>query len=653
MPKPQIRLAHLLRNRRLKTPFLRNQLLIFGFAAIFITVIKWLLANRLELYSDEIFYWQASRFPALAYSDLPFMTALIAGAGASLFGHSAIAVRSLFLLLSLLIPALIYWLALPLHGRSRALQSATLSLCLPMLAMMGLLAVPDVALIVFGLLFIACFERATRLQHAGYWAAAGLSAALGLCTHYRFALYILAALAFLTISRRHWHHWRSPGLWIGALIAACGLYPALSFNLGNQLSGLDYHLVDRHPWQFQAEGLLHAVMQAVVVTPLMYAALAYTLWQLCRQAHAGNDRAMLFALFAGFNLGVYLILAPWADNSRTTLHWPISGYLPLLAYTPQILSDLRARLAERHSPTLARKLIMAIPLSGFIGTLLLLAGIGSQGFNQTLQSIVGQGVLSNKMAGWKPMTDHVVELMTKNGLDGRSLIVTDNYYTAAQISFAHESARVFTTDTNKIFRDGRDTQYRIWRKDIAGLREQWSADALFITEDSTLDVNEKTEVMQTVCGLFSEIDLLDQLFLYEGDKIFSFYLAKGLRPAGMSGGAPKCPTPSLSWLDAPIRDAEISGIYNVRGWATNTEGVATIRVLLNGREVAQTNRTIERPDVVELQDAAGDPQAPILGFATDINTNAFRNGRYQLSLEIVSGHGERQRAGARTVIIRN
>ncbi len=64
--------------------------------ATVIFLIKLALAFRLELYSDEIFYWQASRFPALAYSDLPFMAALFAGIGSELMGNSPVAVRSLF-----------------------------------------------------------------------------------------------------------------------------------------------------------------------------------------------------------------------------------------------------------------------------------------------------------------------------------------------------------------------------------------------------------------------------------------------------------------------------------------------------------------------------------------------------------------------------
>ena len=618
-----------------------------------VTLIKWLLAARLELYSDEIFYWLASQFPALAYSDLPFMTALIAGSGASLFGNTPFAVRSLFLVSSLLIPWLIYWLTLPLQDRERALQATALSFCMPLLAVMGMLAVPDVAIIIFGLLFIGCMERATRLNHAGYWLATGISAALGLSTHYRFALYIVAAFLFLIFCRKHWHHWRSPWLWAGALIAAAGLIPALGFNLVNDLSGLDYHLVERHPWQFQAEGLLHALIQAIVVTPMLYVTFACTLWHLLKATKSGDDRAQLLLFFSVSNLAVYLILAPWTDTTRTTLHWPLSGYLPLLVYAPAVLSGLKARLTARLSAKLATRVIAAVPISGFIGTLLVLAGIGSQGFNQALQGVVGQGVLSNKMAGWQPLNDHVQQLMSRNRFDEQSLIVTDNYYTAAQIGFVSGIAQVFTTDTNKIIRDGRDTQFRIWNKDISGLQLYKNANALFITEDNTLDIPEKTVVMNTACELFTEIELLDQLFLYGGDKIFSFYHARGLRPAGHETFTAACPLPSMAWLDAPARDEHISGVYSVTGWAINSAGIATIKVLLDGQEVAAVRRTINRPDVAERQDAENDPGSPVLGFAADFDSSRLENGSYLLSLEITSGHGERQLAAARRVTINN
>lgn len=630
----------------------RPGIVLTALALLTITV-KIFLAARLELYSDEIFYWQASQFPAWAYSDLPFMAALLAGLGAELFGHHAIAVRAAFLVMGCSVPALVYWLARPLCGHGQALLSATLTFCLPMAAFLGLLAVPDVPLIFWGLLFIGCLERATRCGHWRWWLLAGLTAALGLSTHYRFSLYVLAALVFMLASRSHWHYWRDAKLWLAGLIAMTGLYPALSFNLVHDLSGLDYHLLSRHPWQFQLEGVLHPIIQGTIVTPLLYVLLWLTLWMLLKKARAGDTRAGLIAAFAATNLGVYLILAPWSDTTRTTLHWPLSGYMPLLVYAPQAMSSLRSWLSSRYTASWGGVVVKAIPVTGFVGTLLVFVGIGSQGFNQQLQAVLGTGVLSNKMAGWQPLTDHILALQKQHDLPADGLIVTDNYYTGAQLGFALPDARPFTIDQDKTVRDGRYAQYAIWQKDEAGLRQLSGENALFITEDSTLDINEKLVVMNRACRLFNELTLLDQLFLYQGDKIFSFYLGSGIQQSS-AGMATDCPRPSHLWLDHPAAGETLSGDYVISGWALNHGlGVSRIRVLLNGEVVGDVQRTVAREDVVEIRQAHDDPGAPHLGFDLSLDTREFANGRYQLTLEVVSGAGERQRGATRQIIIAN
>lgn len=636
-----------------KSSPLTRPLVVLVILALLATAVKIFLAGRLELYSDEIFYWQAAQFPALAYSDLPFMAALLAGLGAELFGHHAIAVRSVFLLMGCSVPALVYWIALPLNGQKQAIVSATLTLCLPMAAFLGLLAVPDVPLIFWGLLFVGSLERATRCGDWRWWLLAGAAAALGLSTHYRFSLYVLAALIFMIASRSHWHYWREARLWLAGLIAMTGLYPALSFNLVHDLSGLDYHLLSRHPWQFQLEGLLHPLIQGTIVTPLLYVLLWLTLWMLLKRARAGDTRAGLIASFAATNLGVYLILAPWSDTTRTTLHWPLSGYMPLLVYAPQAMASLRAWLSARYSENRSTFIVLAIPVTGLVGTLLLFIGIGSQGFNQQLQSVLGTGVLSNKMAGWQPLTDHIRTLQNHYDLPAEGLIVTDNYYTSAQIGFAMPDARPYTIDQDKTVRDGRYAQYAIWEKDETGLRRLAGENALFITEDSTLDINEKLAVMDRACTLFADLTLLDQLFLYQGDKIFSFYRGTSIQPSS-ADIATNCPRPSHLWLDQPAAGETISGSYDVSGWAINHGlGVSRVRVLLNGDVVGDVGRSVAREDVVEIRQAQDDPGAPRVGFEFELDTLRFTNGRYQLALEVISGAGERQLGATRQIIIAN
>jgi 4-amino-4-deoxy-L-arabinose transferase-like glycosyltransferase len=629
---------------------------LLGLTALIAIGLKLFLARQLELYSDEIFYWQASRFPALAYSDLPFMSALLAGLGSWLFGDNPAAVRSLFLVMGCSIPGLIYWIARPITNGQQALESAALVFCLPLAAFLGLLAVPDVPMIFWGLLFIGFLERATRLDNLRWWFLAGVVAALGLSTHYRFALYILAALLYLLLCRAHWQHWRSARLWMAVAIAALGLYPALSFNLVNDLSGLDYHLLSRHPWRFQVNGLLHPVIQSVIVTPLLYGLLWFTLYWLVQRARNGDNRAGLLAAFAAVNLFTYLILAPWSDATRTTEHWPLSGYLPLLVFAPAALRLMYAHLCEDWSPRVARRLTLAVPALGLIGSLVLFAGIGSQGFNQQLQNVLGTGVLSNKMAGWQPMTQHLSALLSSNYLPAPTVIVTDNYYTSAQIKFADEKLAVFTIDKDKTVRDGRATQYAIWAKDEIGLRQQMSGhDAIFITEDSTLNYDEMLEVMNRACDLFGNVSLIDQLFLYQGDKVFSFYLGQTIAPdSAERNSAQRCQTPSLVWLDYPQRGETMSGEYRIAGWIVNNGfGVDLVRILLNGEIVGETTRTLERPDVVRLQKGELDPDAPMLGFEYHFDTRRLRNGSYELAIEAHNRNGVRQIAAARRISISN
>ena len=155
----------------------------FSFSAFFLIsftlllLLKIMLASVLDLYSDEIFYWQASTIPAIAYSDLPFITAFLVGIGSSLDSHNPLAVRAVFILMGASIPFLVYWLALPITNKKDALQSAFLTLCVPLLGFLGLLAVPDAPLIFFGILSVGFFERAIRTNMTAHASVAVADAA--------------------------------------------------------------------------------------------------------------------------------------------------------------------------------------------------------------------------------------------------------------------------------------------------------------------------------------------------------------------------------------------------------------------------------------------------------------------------------------------
>lgn len=631
-----------------------KRLLAIGF--FLILFLKLILAFSLDLYSDEIFYWQASTRLALAYSDLPFMTALLISIGTALGAEHAFSVRLLFLLMGSCLPLLVYWVARPVTDHQQALESALLSLCLPLAGFLGLLAVPDVPLLCFGLLAFGCFERALRTDALRFWLLTGLVVACGLSTHYRFFLYPLAAMLYLSCYQPARSQWSNPRLWCAMLIASIGLFPILWFNLNNQLSSASFYFVDRHPWTFQASGLLHVFKQAGLVTPPLYALFVYIVWRLIGKARRGNGEALLFLCFSLTHLLTYLLLAPWTDATSTSIHWPLSGYMPLLVFAPGALRELNTLWQKRWNAVVAHRLLLCVPLLGFLGTLVALAGIGSQALQQQLQPLLGNAVLSDKMAGWQEYSEHTASVIAENFDGSVPIIVTDNYYTAAQSEFAGLTLRSYTLDQDKAVRDGRIAQLQLWQVDEAGLRDIKSGPLLFVSEDSTLTIPAKFELLNRLCHLSEEVSYIGELSLFNGAKRFSYYRGR-LKPqqAGLDNTRYQpCPFPAQAWLDTPLANATLNGTVPIAGWAFNEDiGVANVHLVMDGARVLQLEYGGNRPDVVQAMQVMTDPQAPDLGFNGLFDTRELPNGRHRLKLEIINNQGMTVFYGERTVTIAN
>ncbi len=625
-------------------------------AFVFVLVLKLFFAAVLDLYSDEVFYWQASAYPALAYSDLPFITSLLVGVGSSLDAGNPFTVRLLFIVLGTSLPLLIYWLALPITNRQQAIEAAGLCLCLPLAAFLGLLAVPDVPLLVFGVLSIGFFERAIRTNAWKYWLGVGIFAALGLSTHYRFFLYPTAAILFLSFFKPARIQYGNPRLWVAMFIAAIGLTPILWFNFNNELSSASFYFVDRHPWEFQLSGLLHVFKQAGLSTPPLYLIFLFALFLLYKNAKEGSSSAALLLSVSLTNLLVYLVLAPWTDATSTSIHWPLSGYMPLLVFAPLAIRETYSWAQTKWNEATALKLTKAIPIIGFTGAVIALLGVGSQAFQLPLQNLVGTGVLSNKMAGWDEFADYTESILAAEFDASEPIIVTDNYYTAAQVEFAGLSRDVYTLDRDKAIRDGRITQYELWSKDESGLSAQSNREVLYINEDSTLTVPDKHELLAIMCGRVGRIEHIDELSLYNGDKQFSFYKTDELlgQIFNSTYRAQPCPFPARAWIDFPIEGDVLSGTVNISGWAYNEDvGIDSVELVIDGEFVSTANYGMPRPDVVTAMEVSSDPNAPRLGFNIGFDSSDFANGRSQLAIDLISQQGIRTRYGERTVFIEN
>lgn len=626
------------------TEFLSDARLLAAACGLLLIVKVW-LASRLDLYSDEIFYWLASTMPAPAYSDLPFVTALLAGLGSALDPGNPLATRALFLAGGSCLPVAVYWVSLPFTGRRDALQAAFLSICIPLGGFLGLLAVPDVPMLLCGLIGLGFLDRALRTDSIGHWLGAGAFMALGLCTHYRFIPFPAAVMVYLLLHRRD--VWRNGGFRLAAGIAALGLLPVLWANLPGNMGSAGFYFVERHPWQFNAEGLLQVPVQALLVTPPLYALLLCSAWLMFRKR---DSHVNLLLWIAAPHLLVYALFAPWSDANSTTEHWPLPGYFPLLVFAPEALRRTHAWLARRL--TGAALAVQSIPAIGFTGALLALAGIGSQSWQTQLQPFVGAGVLSEKMAGWEEFAEHTGQLL-RGDFNEQPVIVTDNYYTAAQLQYADVAAGAYTLDMDKSVRDGRFRQLELWGRTGDFVRRRPGEPMLFITEDSALNVEQKHELISRACGLADSLAQLDQLSLFEGDKRFSFYRGR-VSAETVAPAASPCPYPPQAWIDQPAPGAILSGTIAVSGWAYNEDlGVDRVLLLLDGAVIGEFEYGLSRPDVVEARDFRTDPNQPNLGFRSEFDVAEYASGPSTLSIRIIDSRGFATDYGRREVVLGN
>ena len=280
-----------------------------------VLLLKLLLAAQLPLFVDEAFYWQEGRHLAAAYSDLPGLTAWLARLGVEAGGAHPLALRLPFLLLAALVPWLVVRIARREFGDHWGWQAGMLALLLPLSGSLGLLALPDASMALATLLCVDAGARVLRKVEAGATLELALGLAIGALSHYRFIAVIgvgLLALLALPEGRRAL---RDVRMWVAIAFGLAAWTPLVAWNMANAEAGLRFQLVDRHPWTFHAEGLWFLAIQALLVTPLLFAAMAQAAW---RGVRGAATLGRYFALLGGLVVLGFFVLGFFADVERVS-----------------------------------------------------------------------------------------------------------------------------------------------------------------------------------------------------------------------------------------------------------------------------------------------------------------------------------------------
>lgn len=596
---------------------------------------KLAIATRLPLFVDEAFYWQESRHLAWAYSDLPGLTAWLIRLGNTLFGASELALRLPFLLIAATLPWLVVRIAAREAGAehaSHAWIAGTAALLLPLAGTLGLLALPDVTL---ALATLFCIDAGARLLRGVTHGAAlqlAMGLAIGALSHYRFIAVLGVGFVALLLSPQGRLALRDPRVWIAIAFGASAWTPLLAWNLGNAEAGLRFQLVDRHPWAWHADGLWFIAIQALLVTPLLLAALLQAGWQAQRE---GNVARRFLSWLGGGVVAGFFVLGFFADTERVSFHWALPGYLALLPLLPATLARWPRQLR------IATWTLATAGLAAALGYYTMVS------LPEVRARAAALKWYPSNFAGWDALSAAVREM--RAGMPAETRIVADNFKIGAELGFALGDPRIAVLDHPLNRFHGRAPQLKLWGLQTAG-REDWGDGPVLLVVGAT-DVPYR-QLLQRYQWLCERVGPLPAPRVVNVDHGRTRYLLFALAGGVVKGTAGACTTPAMAWIDVPASGARVGGRFEVAGWAfKDGVGLARVEVLLDGVVVAEADYGRDNPGVAAYWQSSTDPQHPKVGFVAGIDARAVPAGRHWLGLRLHGRDGSVETWSEQPVIV--
>ena len=586
------------------------------------TLFKCVLAARLPLFVDEAFYWQEGRHLAWAYSDLPGLTAWLTRLGVEVGGHNPLGLRWPFLLIAALLPWWVASIARREAGPEHAWHAGMLTVLLPLLGTLGVLALPDVPL---ALATVLCLDAGSRLMRSTNWMATWTATALlaaglvlGGLTHYRFVAVIgvgFVAMLMLPEGRRALRDIR---VWLAVVLGALAWLPLLLWNLDNADVGLRFQLVERHPWAFHPDGLLFVAVQALLVTPLLLFAM---LRAGIAQRGANSSAGVRYLAWSGLLvLSGFFALGFFADSERVSFHWPLPAYLALLPLAPLVLSRWSTSL-QRSAWTLA-----ALGLFAGLGYY---AAVSSPAVRE--RSAASKWYPAN-FAGWSVLAREVDTMRTR--MPAGTRLLADNFKIGAELGFALNDPDIRVLDHPLNHHHGRAPQLRLWALQRDERVVPADAPVLLVVGATDVSYREQLQRYHDLCAMVGPLPPPKVLNIDRGRQRFMLF---ALSPAAVDG---ECVAPAMAWVDTPAAGDAVARRFQVQGWAfKDGVGLSRVEVLIDGKPVVDAEYGIERPEVVGFwskwrKGGSTDLQQPKVGFRAKIDLGKRPTGTYWLGLRL-------------------
>ncbi len=584
------------------------------------SVIKVVIAARLPLFVDEAFYWQEGRHLAAAYSDLPGLTAWLTRLGTELGGQHRFALRAPFLIMAALIPWLIAHITRRWFDETAGWQAGTLTVLMPLSGTLGLLALPDVPMALAAVLCLDAGARLLREVDSSSAAELALGLAIGALSHYRFLGVIgvgFIALLCLPEGRRLL---RDPRIWIALAVGVAAWAPLLAWNLEYADAGLRFQLVDRHPWSFQPTGGWFVIIQALMVTPLLFATLMIAGARACRDVAGAPRQWRYFGLLGMASTLGFFVLGFFADVERVSFHWPLPGYLALMLAVPALIATW---------PRFWRRALWALAGVGMVAMLAyyLVASVPAW-----RERFAAEKYYPYNFAGWLDLAAAVREERAR--LPAGTTLLAGSFKVGAELGFALDDPDIRVLDHPLNRKHGRAPQLQLWRLQDDGTRD---TPVLLVIGHGDVQYKYLLDYYHRLCRQVGPLPPPRVVNIDHGHQRFLLFALPKKKADG------PCVAPAMAWIDTPVSRAEVPSRFPVQGWAFK-EGVGLkgVDVLIDGKPVARAGYGRPEPGVAAFWRISNDPQHPRVGFRAEIDASALPPGRHWLGLRLHGNDGSRE-----------
>jgi undecaprenyl-diphosphatase len=389
----------------------------------------------------------------------------------SLGDDSVFFIRLGAVIISALLSIVVYLLAKDMFKSERIGFFAALLPHLTLLFSAGsILMTMDPPFLLFWGLTLACFYRAVKFNRL-YWYPAGISFGLGFLSKYSMVLFLPLVLAFLRWHPRYrfWLKRREP--YVALALGGILCYPIFLWNARHQWVTFR-HLLGQvhagHGFSLSFPGFLEFLgSQIVLISPLLFAGVVFSLYQSSRLGFSQNREEHLFLSLTSLPILIFCLLLSLQTKVQANWAAPVyfSGFISAAAIFDGRYQAWKAKRRQGPLKTLMvlALLLAAIPTALAYDTRLLYRLGLPPRWDPTV-----------RLQGWAQLGDRVSGELEEMVSSNRTFIFSDRYQIASELAF-YVRGRPTTYCVNL---GRRMNQYDLWEGFLA-LRGQ---DALYVKQ---------------------------------------------------------------------------------------------------------------------------------------------------------------------------